>query len=54
MPLSLGLKVTKTVSNPPFPVSMLFVNLLGAFGLGLFTVVIMERFRVMLMMIQYF
>jgi CrcB protein len=32
----LGLKVTKTVSNPPFPVSMLFVNLLGAFGLGLF------------------
>ncbi|GAE35045.1 fluoride efflux transporter CrcB [Halalkalibacter akibai] len=31
-----GLAIMKRYSNPPFPVAMLIVNLIGSFGLGAF------------------
>ncbi len=32
----LGLLIMKRIPNPPFPVAMLLVNVIGSFGLGLF------------------
>ncbi|WP_100406176.1 fluoride efflux transporter CrcB [Bacillus solitudinis] len=32
----IGLALMRRYPNPPFPIAMLFVNLVGAFGLGVF------------------